>query len=261
MTFSIVARCASSGLIGVAVSSSSPAVAARCAHARAGVGAVSSQNVTDPRLGRRALDLMTLGASAAEAVAVLARTGGPMAYRQVLAVDAAGGTAIHSARRRWAPGPRRRPRPWPAAATCWRIPGCPRRWWTPSSAPPAISRPADRRHAAALAAGGEAGPVHSAGLLLVREVEWPVADLRVDWTEPAPSRRSPTSGPSTLRSSTPMSPAPSTPPPRRATACRATSDPGWDTAQDDHPFDRSLRGPDAVHPPSARILHRRRRDR
>jgi uncharacterized Ntn-hydrolase superfamily protein len=34
---------------------------------------------------------------------------------------------------------------------------------------------------AALAAGGEEGPVHSAGMLLVRDVGWPVADLRVDW--------------------------------------------------------------------------------
>ena len=62
MTFSIVARCASTGMFGVAVSSSPPAVAARCAHARAGIGAVASQNVTDPALGRRALDLMALGA-------------------------------------------------------------------------------------------------------------------------------------------------------------------------------------------------------
>jgi len=39
---------------------------------------------------------------------------------------------------------------------------------------------------AGLAAGGEAGPVRSAGLLLVREVPWPVADLRVDWHETDP---------------------------------------------------------------------------
>ena len=39
---------------------------------------------------------------------------------------------------------------------------------------------------AALAAGGEAGPIHSAGMKLVREVAWPVADLRVDWTEGDP---------------------------------------------------------------------------
>ena len=73
MTFSIVARCAETGMFGVAVASSSPAAAARCAYARAGVGAAASQNVTDPRLGPRALDLMALGATAPEAVAVIAR--------------------------------------------------------------------------------------------------------------------------------------------------------------------------------------------
>jgi uncharacterized Ntn-hydrolase superfamily protein len=34
-----------------------------------------------------------------------------------------------------------------------------------------------------LAAGGEEGPVHSAGLVLVDRVPWNVADLRVDWSE------------------------------------------------------------------------------
>ena len=66
MTFTLVARCARTGQLGLAVSSSSPAVAARCAHARAGIGAVASQNVTDPRLGHRALRLLAEGASAAE---------------------------------------------------------------------------------------------------------------------------------------------------------------------------------------------------
>ncbi len=50
MTFSIAAT-DGRGRFGIAVSSSSPAVAARCAHLRDGVGAVSSQNITDPRLG------------------------------------------------------------------------------------------------------------------------------------------------------------------------------------------------------------------
>src|SRR5690606_24097785 len=96
MTFSIVARCAETGMFGVAVSSSSPAVAARCAYAQAGVGAVASQNVTDPTLGTRGLELMARGASATEAVAILKRTGAYPEYRQVLAVDATGATAIHS---------------------------------------------------------------------------------------------------------------------------------------------------------------------
>jgi len=33
---------------------------------------------------------------------------------------------------------------------------------------------------------GRGGPVHSAGLLVVRDVAWPVADLRVDWHETDP---------------------------------------------------------------------------
>ncbi|MEM8775923.1 MAG: DUF1028 domain-containing protein, partial [Pseudomonadota bacterium] len=36
------------------------------------------------------------------------------------------------------------------------------------------------------AAGGEAGPGHSAGLMLVDRVPWPVADLRCDWTDDCP---------------------------------------------------------------------------
>jgi len=114
MTFSLVARCAETGMFGLAISSSSPAVAARCAYARAGVGAVASQNVTDPTLGPLALDLMQGGMSAAD------------------------GDRLIAAMR------------------------------------------------AGLAQGGEAGPLHSAGLLLVDQVPWPVADLRCDWTENCP---------------------------------------------------------------------------
>ena len=58
MTFSLVGRDGATGALGIAVTSSSPAVAARCAHVRAGAGAAASQNVTDPRLGRRLLDLL-----------------------------------------------------------------------------------------------------------------------------------------------------------------------------------------------------------
>src|ERR1700722_9743532 len=96
MTFSIVARCEQTGMFGVAVSSSSPAVAARCAHARAGIGAVASQNITDPALGVRALDLMRLGASASQAIDVLLSSVDFMNYRQLLIVDKRGQSAIHT---------------------------------------------------------------------------------------------------------------------------------------------------------------------
>nr|HQV19780.1 DUF1028 domain-containing protein [Gordonia sp. (in: high G+C Gram-positive bacteria)] len=48
MTFSLVVRDEETGAFGIIISSSSPAVASRCAHARAGVGVVATQNVTNP---------------------------------------------------------------------------------------------------------------------------------------------------------------------------------------------------------------------
>ncbi len=187
MTFSLVARCEESGMFGVAISSSSPAVAARCSHARAGIGAVASQNITDPALGPLALDLMARGMSAPETVAEIRRTGHFIEYRQVLVVDAMGRTAIHS-------GPNSLGI-WAEAQTL-----------NVASGGNLLSNPAvpqaivdgfiaasghlgDRLIAAmraGLAAGGEAGPVHSAGLQIVDKVSWPVADLRCDWTDDCP---------------------------------------------------------------------------
>ena len=68
MTFSIVAKCADTGQFGLAISSSSPAVAARCAFAKAGVGAVATQNVTNPALGPMVLEYLESGFSASDAV-------------------------------------------------------------------------------------------------------------------------------------------------------------------------------------------------
>ncbi len=187
MTFSIVARCAETGMFGVAVSSSSPAVAARCAFARAGVGAATSQNVTDPALGTKALDLLALGASAAQVIDVV-RAGGPaIAHRQMLVVDREGRTAIHSGRKvlgLW------------GEAEAENV-ACGGNLLKDSGVPAAMVEAftASRGHLAerllvamraGLAAGGEAGPVHSAGLRIVDTVSWPVADLRVDWTEDCP---------------------------------------------------------------------------
>src|SRR5690348_8903976 len=96
MTFSIAAICPKTRRIALAVASSSPAVAARCAHLRAEVGAVATQNITDPRLGPRGLDLMALGASAIEAAAILHATAPFADYRQVTLIDRAGRTAWFS---------------------------------------------------------------------------------------------------------------------------------------------------------------------
>lgn len=187
MTFSLVARCAETGMFGVAISSSSPAVAARCAYTRAGVGAVASQNITDPTLGPRTLDLMQKGMSAEEAVAKIQVEGNHIEYRQVLAIDAQGGTAIHSG---------------PNSLGIWtdakgknvisagnllaneNIPQAIVDGFADSS-----GHLGDRLIAAiqsGLAAGGEAGAIHSAGMQICDRVSWPIVDLRCDWTEGCP---------------------------------------------------------------------------
>ncbi|MEU7045565.1 DUF1028 domain-containing protein [Streptomyces varsoviensis] len=191
MTFSIAARCERTGRFGVAVTSSSPAVAARCAYVRAGVGAACSQNITDPRLGTHLLDLMAGGASAAAAIHDTAHDPAHLPhipYRQLTAVGAAGPGAAHSGahtlgRHAQAVGPDA-----VAAGNLLADPGVPRAILDAFAADPAA--PLARRLVDALgagaAAGGEEGPVHSAGLLVGGDVPWPVTDLRVDWTDGDP---------------------------------------------------------------------------
>lgn len=187
MTFSIAARCATTGMFGIAVSSSSPAVAARCPHARAGVGAVATQNVTDPTLGPRGLDLMERGASAEEAMRILVATRPHVQYRQVTMVDAAGRVAAFSGENTLGTHAVAKGDGAVAAGNLLADPG------VPDAMIAAFARAsghiAERLLAAMRAAeeaGGEMGPVHSAGILVVRDVSWPVADLRVDWQEDDP---------------------------------------------------------------------------
>ncbi len=187
MTFSLVARCAETGMFGVAISSSSPAVAARCSYARAGVGAVASQNVTDPTLGPIALDLMEQGMSAEAAIAQVRKRGKFIEYRQVLAVDSSGGTAIHSGPNSLGIWTQAQGENVASGGNMLANDGIPQAivdGFLGSS-----GHLGDRLIAAmraGLAAGGEAGPVHSAGLKIVDRVSWPVADLRCDWTEDCP---------------------------------------------------------------------------
>jgi uncharacterized Ntn-hydrolase superfamily protein len=187
MTFSIAARCPRTGMFGLAISSSSPAVAARCAHARAGVGVVATQNVTDPTLGPLGLDLMARGASAEQARDILVATRPHIDHRQLVLVDASGRTAIFCGHHMLGIHATAEGEGVAAAGNLLADAGVPQamidRFRTTGG------ELADQLLAAmkaALAAGGEAGPVHSAGLLLVRDVPWPIADLRVDWTDADP---------------------------------------------------------------------------
>ncbi len=60
-TFSISARCARTGMLGVAVSTAVPGVGGICPFVRPGVGAVSTQAWVNPYLGLDAIELLAQG--------------------------------------------------------------------------------------------------------------------------------------------------------------------------------------------------------
>ena len=182
MTFSLAARCDTSGRFGIIVASSSPAVAARCAHARAQVGAAASQNVTDPSLGRLLLDLLASGLSAPEAMSQLVAAAAHAEFRQLTCVDAGGLVSSYSGERTLGRHATAEGAGCVAAGNLLADEGVPEAML--DAFEDADGDLGDRLVAAlmgGLAAGGEEGPVRSAGMLVVDTVAWPVADLRVDW--------------------------------------------------------------------------------
>ncbi|MEA2317408.1 MAG: hypothetical protein QOD44_1597 [Solirubrobacteraceae bacterium] len=95
-TYSIVARDAATGELGVAVQSHWFSVGSVVSWARAGVGAVATQSLVEPAYGPRALDLMEAGATAGEALRRLVAEDPHARVRQVGVVDAAGRVATHT---------------------------------------------------------------------------------------------------------------------------------------------------------------------
>ena len=191
MTFSIVGRCPETGQLGIAISSSSIAVGARCPWVRAGVGAVATQNITLPALGPQILDL--LEDTQLEPQAALERalqSNGWSQYRQVSVIDGEGRTATFSGKESLGLHNAVSGEQCVAAGNLLSsvdvIAAMVRAF---EDAPGML---ADRLLAAmhaAVAAGGEAGPVHSAALQVVGDLTWPIVDLRVDWAEEAPIRQ------------------------------------------------------------------------
>jgi uncharacterized Ntn-hydrolase superfamily protein len=185
MTFSLAGRCERTGAVGAVIASASMAVAARCLAVRAGVGAVCSQSTTDPRLREALLEAMASGVGAVEAMAAVTSGAEDIAYRQLVAVDAGGGSACYSgalalgdAADVCAPGVA-------AAGNLLADRG------VPAAMLAAFTDRADESLgdrlvaalAAGLAAGGEVSPVRSAGLVIAAAEPWPVTDLRADWHE------------------------------------------------------------------------------
>lgn len=187
MTFSITARCPETGQFGIAISSSSIAVGARCPWLLPGVGAVSTQNITLPSLGPETLALMEQGLAPAEALDKVLTRNGYSQYRQITAIDHLGRTAHFSGSETLgnhnavsgeqcvAAGNMLADRAVIEAMV--------------NAFEQGEGQLADRLLAAmqaAIAAGGEAGPVHSAAMVVVGELTWPIINLRVDWADENP---------------------------------------------------------------------------
>jgi len=95
-TYSIVARDAVSGELGVAVQSHWFSVGSIVSWARSGVGAVATQSVAEPAYGPDALDRMAAGDAAPEALQQLLEHDDNARVRQVACVDAAGRVGVHT---------------------------------------------------------------------------------------------------------------------------------------------------------------------
>lgn len=184
MTYSLTARCAVTGAFGNVVTSSSIAVAARCGWVGP-LGAVATQNLTDPALGPQGLALLRQGLGARAVLDLLLRSTRGVEHRQVAVLDRMGGVAWHSGAKALAEQ---------AVATgpdCVAMGNLLANRNVPAAMVAAFADSAGAPLAerlmlsleAGLEAGGEFDDEHAAGLRVADRHDWPVVDLRVDWHE------------------------------------------------------------------------------
>lgn len=182
MTFSVAGVCPDTGMMGCAITSSSICVASRCAFVRSGTGVALSQNITNPDLGPLALNLLAEGQSPKQVMASLAEVDTDVQWRQLGVLNAQGEGTTFSGEQALG-----------LFATaegnnCIAMGNLLANTDVPQAMVDAFEKSSGhlaerllQALEAGLAAGGELGPVHSAGLLMCAEPQWPVVDLRVDW--------------------------------------------------------------------------------
>ncbi len=182
MTFSIAGFCPDTGMLGCAISSSSIAVASRCAFVSTGTGVALTQNVTNPNLGTMALDYLRLGHAPDRVMQLLHQADSNIQWRQLGILSARGegltfsgqeSLGIHCTQ---------------VNSNCLAMGNLLANEEVPQAMIDAFLASEGHlatRLLAALsaghAAGGEMGPVRSAGVQVCAEPNWPVVDLRVDW--------------------------------------------------------------------------------
>lgn len=182
MTFSIAGFCRETGQFGTAISSSSICVASRCAFTAPARGAVLTQNVTNPELGQLGVQLLREGQDADSVLARLLEHEAYPEWRQLLVLDGEGHSAVHSGAETLGIHATLAGRDCVAGGNMLADEGVIDAMVTAFESH--NGELAERLLAAmdaALGAGGEMGPVHSAGLQVTDRASWPIVDLRVDW--------------------------------------------------------------------------------
>ena len=182
-TYSIVARDAASGEIGVAVQSHWFSVGSIVSWARPGVGAVATQSIAEPAYGPRLLDALAAGEPPRAALDALLAGDDQAAYRQVAVVDARGEAVAHTGERCIAFAGDAGGAGFTTQANMMARRRCGLRWRGPTGTRGPLAR---RLYAALLAAEGAGGDVRgrqSAALLVVPatgEAWQTTRDLRVE---------------------------------------------------------------------------------
>jgi len=182
MTYSIAARCQQSGAFGIAMTSSSICVASRCAWVSP-LGAIVTQNVTDPSLGPAGLSLLRQGLGAGAVLDLLIAGTPEPEWRQVGVVDRYGQTAKRSGTQALPTAAVAQGEACLALGNLLASADVPARMISTylelgsASLPERLLRALE----AGLQVGGEEGDEHSAGLHVAQVYDWPVVDLRVDW--------------------------------------------------------------------------------
>jgi uncharacterized Ntn-hydrolase superfamily protein len=188
MTFSISGYCKKTGMVGVAITSSSICVTSRCSWVRSGVGAAVTQNITDPSLGNLMLDYLDEGLTSKEVINKIIHNREFIEYRQLAVIDTYGSSASYTGAKILGTNAVVKNNDCIAAGNLLKSNKTIEEMCKKFSSNPDLHLGERLLLAlqAGLDAGGEEGSIHSAGLKVVFEHTWPLIDLRVDWADDKP---------------------------------------------------------------------------
>ena len=191
MTFSISGFCKKTGMIGVAITTSSICVASRCPWVRSGVGAATTQNITDPSLGNLMLDYLEQGLDTQQSIDKIIKDRNFIEYRQLALIDNKGNSSSFTGSKTLGTNAIIKGDDCISAGNLLKSHKTVEEMSKKFSNNPNLHLGERLLLAlqAGVDAGGEEGSVHSSGLKVAYEHSWPLIDLRVDWADEKPISR------------------------------------------------------------------------